>query len=551
MSRSRSTWQRPVDRWLFLLLLLASVVPFWTVAYVPTQDGPSHLYNAVALRQYVFNPDGIERLYYELNPSPSANWVSHIALALLTSAFSPRTAEKLLLSGYVIAFALSVRFALGNLGSSARGFAILAFPFIGGWALHMGFYNFSFGLAFYFVVLGCLVRTESSPPLRRAAILGGVATALYLIHPLVFDLALLSAVVLVCFGAVLAWRKERAGPGNFGMRNVLWSAFAATIAFLPGVVLQLAWIQKRGVPAELVWLPTDTLWALLWQLAPVTVWEESEAAWATALLLLFVALLFSGLWLRRRDWTLRGSDGFLVLALVLIGFYFLAPHWAFRVGLLSFRLLYFPFFALLLWLGAQRWPPALRLSAQIIAAVIAGGFLFQHAVVYKRFDPYLRDYTSLGRDVEGDSAILALTTGGTLWELEPERVTLRVEPFLHAAGYIAAERGLVYLNNYEAFIGTFPLRFRSEIDPAKHMGDPGQVPPDMDFLRYDERTPASVDYALVWEPGPWTPHRWLSAQDYRRITDSWWPQLREGFDRIGTSSTGYGRLWRRKGSPER
>ena len=88
MSRSRSTWQRPVDRWLFLLLLLASVVPFWTVAYVPTQDGPSHLYNAVALRQYVFNPDGIERLYYELNPSPSANWVSHIALALPLSAIS-------------------------------------------------------------------------------------------------------------------------------------------------------------------------------------------------------------------------------------------------------------------------------------------------------------------------------------------------------------------------------------------------------------------------------------------------------------------------------
>ena len=78
-------------------------------------------------------------------------------------------------------------------------------------------------------------------------------------------------------------------------------------------------------------------------------------------------------------------------------------------------------------------------------------------------------------------------------------LSLRVLPFLHAASWIAAERGVVDLLNYEADLGYFPVRFRPEANPYRILRTGLETrPPCVSLNRYDRLGPRPLDYILVW-----------------------------------------------------
>lgn len=74
----------------------------WTVAYIPTLDGPSHTYNGWLLRQSA-NSEAFPLFHraYELNPLPVPNWNGHVVLAGLMLLVPPIVAERLLVSGCI------------------------------------------------------------------------------------------------------------------------------------------------------------------------------------------------------------------------------------------------------------------------------------------------------------------------------------------------------------------------------------------------------------------------------------------------------------------
>jgi len=59
------------QRGLYVLLSLAYLAPVWSVEHVPTTDGPSHVYNAVVLRQ-MLSDDGqsLFHQYYTIDHRP-------------------------------------------------------------------------------------------------------------------------------------------------------------------------------------------------------------------------------------------------------------------------------------------------------------------------------------------------------------------------------------------------------------------------------------------------------------------------------------------------
>jgi hypothetical protein len=114
-------------------------------------------------------------------------------------------------------------------------------------------------------------------------------------------------------------------------------------------------------------------------------------------------------------------------------------------------------------------------------------------------------------------------------------------PFLHAAGYIAAERTVVEYTNYEADLGYFPTVFREETNPYRALRWGVEVlPPCPDFPRYARRKLPPIDYMLVWS---------------RRFADPAHPcvsgtreHLARDYQLIFTSSpSGLAELYRRKG----
>jgi len=65
-------------RWplaLFVVLALLYLIPIWSVAHLPTADGPSHLYNSWILHELVAGNKGLIPQYYEIDWRPHPNWI--------------------------------------------------------------------------------------------------------------------------------------------------------------------------------------------------------------------------------------------------------------------------------------------------------------------------------------------------------------------------------------------------------------------------------------------------------------------------------------------
>jgi hypothetical protein len=109
-----------------------------------------------------------------------------------------------------------------------------------------------------------------------------------------------------------------------------------------------------------------------------------------------------------------------------------------------------------------------------------------------------------------------------------------VPPFLHAAGYIATDRGIVDLNNYEGTEIYFPTLFRPSVNPFSSIGEIGTMEctatgkaPAVDFLTYQQQTGARVDYVLLWAVRP--------DQSNDPNAESIFRQLRQAYDLIWIS----------------
>src|SRR6185436_12721844 len=92
----------------FFILQLA---PVWALRYFPTQDGPSHLENANILLLLQRGDPPIFREYFSINTAPTPNWLGHAVLAGLILIAGPMIAEKLMLTLYIVALPLAVRYA--------------------------------------------------------------------------------------------------------------------------------------------------------------------------------------------------------------------------------------------------------------------------------------------------------------------------------------------------------------------------------------------------------------------------------------------------------
>ena len=98
--------------------MLLHLVPIWVFPYVPTQDGPAHLANAMILKDHGTAPTRYHE-FFDLRGEPFPNWTTHLLLAGLLYAFPPLVAHKVLVSLYVVGFAFSFRYFLGAFGVQA------------------------------------------------------------------------------------------------------------------------------------------------------------------------------------------------------------------------------------------------------------------------------------------------------------------------------------------------------------------------------------------------------------------------------------------------
>jgi hypothetical protein len=495
-------------RWLFVILSAAHLIPVWVTPYFVTQDGGSHLENAALLRAY---RSSAVRSYFQLNSGPVPNWFGHLAEAALLGVASPRIAEKLLISGYVLLLPWAAWYAVRDAGWSA----ILVFPLVFNCLLLYGFFNFCWGLCVFLAIAGLWSR-QHAPSGRFWIVTALAAVVAYFVH-------LFAWLTGALFPAVIAVARIRSG------RWRMPDAILALTAFAPSATLVALFVVGQGhaaVPVESVRF--GVRWSALWH-AFTVVWSYAATYAAVSTAFAFVIAALIVFHAARKQWNVWTAMCGAFLAI-----YFLSPpRWGVGLYVLE-RWQVLVLLAAALWIAAEtraasQWVlmalPVFAISAALLTLLTRDQILINRE---------LAEYLSVSDAVQPGSTLLPVQFDSR----GPGRLRwlLYGMPMRHAAGYLAAERGVIDLDNYEAESGVFPLVFRPEVDPAvfiQHMEDD---PPTPDLLAYPSKTGRHIDYVLVWDPYGAT-RTTLAGQALDR-------QLQAAYTLIRTSPQAWCRLYR-------
>jgi len=443
----------------------------WWFPFFPTGDGPSHLYNAAILRQALGADSGRQLDYFDVTLRPFPNWTGHALLAALLGIATPPVAEKVLVSAYLVGWAVALDVFLGATGACLPAIAMLGAALAIHLPLMLGFYNFSLGLMIYVLTLGSWLGGLGGSGAGATAI-GLLLLVGYFSHPITFALTL----------AAMSWTWALDSGRRRGDIVRLAMASSPALALL-GWYLLLGFDPHATAPLDTVdgWVQRrqelDCLWYgdrgqhhVAWLVGAawltflgVAIANPADARPGRRALLGFAAiLLVLALALPPR---IGGHGGYVVVRLALV--------------------------AMLTALGGFTLPPARRIRHGATAAMTA--------VLAMSLIALLRYETRANQDVARYlTGLDRFPRRSVFVPVVERRSPFRVDPLAHTSSYYAMATDGIDLGNYEADLYYFPVRFRAD---APRPADVPTLQRRFDTLDL-ERAARLVDALLVWGAVP-------------------------------------------------
>jgi hypothetical protein len=477
---------------LFWALVCLQILPFWVVASVPTTDGPSHVYNAWILREHLNTGDHpllshYYDKYYEIDHTPLPNWLGHAALALLMTLFAPSTAEKVLVSGYVVLFLAGALSLAGAVDPGRRWLAFLAFPLVFNRTFQLGFYNFGMSLGFFLLALGFWWRRRGSPG-------AGLAVGINLILLLCWFSHIVST-VMALLGIGVLWLCT--------LRRGTWKRHLLHVAILaPQVALPLWFVTSHAAQPVPSQRHAELLWRYFRRLEVLYTFSKGQIVLGSSLAALFLLLVVLTLAGRRAEGrpALREEDGFLLLAVLAFVIYCASPEGMTGGSLLRARLSLYPWLFLLPWLAPwlvpwlpERLAQPARAALIAVLALVAAGNAGAHARWWRAADREVQAFLAATRGIEPGTRVLPI--------LYDHRASIGLMGTLdHAFSRAATEKCLIDWSNYEAATDHFPVRLRASAPRIN-----GYVLAAMPWSFNVREHRDEIDYVFAWKVPPGSP----------------------------------------------
>ncbi len=497
----------------FFLFIIVHLIPVWAFEYFPSQDGPCHINNANIILGYNNPAHSVFREYYVLNKNIEPTWFGHLILAALMYIVPILVAEKIFLSGYIILFPISIRYVLRAIHPGAEFLSILAFPFIYNYVLHMGFYSFSYSIPVCFFVVGYWVKNQDRLSIRKIIILAFLLLLLYLFHIVSLMMAYTAIILMTLWLAFydLFYLSTKKRKQQLDLQ-ALWRGFKKRAlmpiyAFLPAFVFVIIFLYQRKTGVA----PSPPFWTMLEDLiniSSIVSYSKTEGLLSKAIVVFFTAIFIYHIISKVVRHEKNPWDGIFIIVVAYTAIYFLAPNTyiistngMYGGEFIKQRLNFYPFLAMILWFGAQSYHINVKKIIYIVSVGISVIVLGLHITKYAELNNYIEEYLSGTNLIESNTTLLPICFSKKGRTPDGRLISLKIMPFLHAAGHIAAQKNVVTLNNYEANTGYFPILYRPNLNPYIQIVTKGKMddkPPWVDFITYPQRTGGHVDYVLIW-----------------------------------------------------
>ncbi len=459
----------------------------WSPLYFPTQDGPLHVYNGWLFGRLLFHSHpALTEQIYRIQWSNLSNSLSTYLLAILSFISTSRNSAKLLSSCGVVTLSFTSWFVCSKLGPKARSFAFLLMTIALSRFLFLGFYNFCLSLPLVLLVLEQIADELYSQGTSRPFRMASLMCAISLCHPAVFLIA--ATLLFVNLGVVFAFRRTNWRPSK------LWHG--ATI--LPGMLCVLPFLlQEKIVPGA----PSAGLsgaWSrinnflLLTPMWSLTVNDIAlSCSLAVALLLITLSVAATGTWSDRS--LCFSASSVTVLALLAC-----TPDTIAGGGAVSLRL------ALLLMMCLTLLVASCNTSARISLFAIAAGSIYIVAFSVTHY-AYLAETGRLTAEYVRDSG--RVTPGSFVLSLclnvqggMGQETFSYIQPMLHVAGYRDTDSALVEVNNAEADLSYFPVRYKVTPSILDVVGGRSLVegkPTSVSFAGFNDNTMRVPQYVII------------------------------------------------------
>ncbi|WP_417613331.1 hypothetical protein [Owenweeksia hongkongensis] len=458
------------ERYLFWVLLLVNLIPVLGVEYFFTGDGPAHLYNSNIIASLLSDPNSPYQDFFALRYELIPNLGGHLLLTLFNAWLPAAIAEKLVCVLYLILFPISFRYAVKQFGGTFNPLLYLIFPLAHNFCFYIGFQSFSLSLAFMFFTIGLAHRAYIKGTWISALAWGMMLfiTALFHLFPAMVAMMALGIYFLIQL------IQER-------FKNIK-TVLPFVVLGLPSVIFCLQFILGNSESFQFNQTELHQQLKGIYLALPIVTIDGKETYYSVMYNVIFALSLIAVFAYRlRKKRSFQLIDFLFITGLLLLALYFILPDSMATGGFLSLR------FSLCFFLAWGFW---LVLNAKTNIITLILGLAFIAVNLYKL--PY---QLGKAKELEEDAqqimeAEAYIPEGSTVLPLNYSYHWLHY----HIGLYLAADKNLVVLDNYEAYAVHFPVKWKEETWPQNSLGDFGKSHrPKVEISAYEEYSGKTVD----------------------------------------------------------
>lgn len=498
----------------FYSILFANLLFLCFTKFYPSMDGAAHLYNSNLLGQILQGNEAISD-FYSISAIPIPNWISHFVLGIFILMLPAWMAEKILIILYVAGLALSFRYLVKRLNSDAPFLSILVFPFIYSFLFHLGFYNFSISFVFLFLTLGFYLKNMDSFNFKKYILLFLLLSLTYFSNVLIFGFLGLILGLFVLQSTYLQYKNtnDHISALKHGSNRLL----LLFLASLPALVFLFIFFKKvTFFPSEQA-LSTKELLKWIFDARPFIIYDYGADEIITEhyfhILLILIIIPFIRVGTKISDITFRKADILLIPTLISLFLYFTVPNGA-SAGMMSDRYCLISYLFALAWICSRTTKNNLNRFLVLVMVSLHLTLVYQHQNrVIKNLDKNAISIYNSSKYLKDNSIVLPINFSDN-W-LEP-----------HFSNYLGADKPLVILENYEASIGWFPLKWNTEGFPMILLGDKTSINRIYWKSNPESSKPRQIDNILIYgntttiDNVEWMVLKDLLSTDFRLIHKS-------------------------------
>src|SRR3970282_1664331 len=94
-----------IEKWLFVLLVCAHLIPLIALDFFVTHDGPSHTYNTVLIEDLLSGSKVPAQDFFEFTADPQPNWGYNALMLVTNRIFSAVASEKIIIGAIILLMA--------------------------------------------------------------------------------------------------------------------------------------------------------------------------------------------------------------------------------------------------------------------------------------------------------------------------------------------------------------------------------------------------------------------------------------------------------------